>query len=70
MLLYTGDSQRKECVLGAFTTAFALRPEVMNVPNLGEADKVGNVLTIATPRYPAYAHFWHVGLFYAAPGVI
>jgi hypothetical protein len=38
--------------------------------NLGEASKVGNVLTMSTPRYPASGHFSHVGLLSAASGVI
>ena len=50
--------------LVAFTTV--LRSESPECPNLDEAGKVGNVLTISTSRCPARAHPSHVGLLRAA----
>src|SRR6266436_6606451 len=52
---------------GIHNRAEIRRPEC---PNLGEADKVGNVLTISTSRCPACAHLSHVGLLCAAPKAI
>jgi hypothetical protein len=51
---------------GVFTTV--LKSEV-NV-SWRSPVRVGNVLTILKPRYPAYARFSHVGLFCAVSGGI
>jgi len=63
-----GDREDPPALWDLLAFTALLGAAVRNVKVLAKQVKVGNVLTISTPRYHAYRNLSHVVLLCAAPG--